>query len=100
MHLWVYKSLDDSLKLLECLFLPQPLVRGPVTYQHLPPSDFTGVHQLHKCRNLSLASLGISQDSAELPSVSALSCAYWPQVSLPDNCLLKHEGDLSFSFYY
>lgn len=45
-----------------------------------------------------MVSLGISQDSAELLGVSALSWAHWPQFSSSDSCLLKHEGDLSFSF--
>lgn len=71
---------------------------GPAAHQHLAPSDFSGVHQLHGRRNLPLLSFGISQDSAELLGVSALSWAHWPQFSSSDNCLLKYEGDLSFSF--
>lgn len=88
---WVYKMLDGFLKSLEWLFIPQP--QGNTW--HLLTS---GVHQWLRCRGLPLVSLGISPDSAELLSVWALSCVCWPQVSSPDNCLLKHEGDLSFSF--
>lgn len=70
----------------------------PASHQHLAPSDFSDVHQLCGRRNLPLLSLGIPQNSAELLGVSALSWANWPQFSSPDNCLLKYEGDLSFSF--